>query len=182
MPGVDFFSTVLTFLSLVVVLLPLWTLQQHHRLSSLCILHGRHREGFQWKIQRAEEQWVSVDTCSRGASPKTKVRDVSLTSKLSLSTDMFFCLWQRSFCRCCYYCSALTTADTCFPSCSSPKTNSCHFFYICAHVAEFSPDGFSSFLCCCSGPVLVPVKGQRPPTSHPPPFLTRLWLSSSLTR
>ncbi len=157
----------------------------------MCFLHGRHREGLQWQIQRAEEQWVSVDTCSRGAGPKTKVRDASLNSELSLSKNMFFCLWQQSVCSCCCYCSAQTSLNhknkqshktPVFPSCSSPKTNSCQCFYICARGTEFTPNVFFFFACCCwAGRAAAPVRAQRLPTSRPPPSPMTHWLSSSRT-
>lgn len=121
----------------------------------MCFLHGRHREGLQWQIQGAEEQWVSVDTCSRGAGPKTKVRDTSLNSELSLSKNMFFAsdngvfaaaavivlrrrLWTKKK-------NKQSHKTPVFPSCSSPKTNSCQCFYICARGTEFTPDVFLFF-------------------------------------
>lgn len=177
-----------TFVSLFVTSpFSLWPLQQHHRLSRLRFLHGRHREGLQWQIQRAEEQWVSLDTCSRGAGPKTKVREPSLNSKLSL----FPSLWQRSFAAAAVIVlhrlwtkKQAVTQDTCFPSCLSPTTNSCQCFYICARRTEFTPHIY--FLCCCccccADRDAAPARAQPPPSSHPPPFPTTPWLSSSRTR
>lgn len=50
---------------------------QYPRLGRLCLLHGRHREGVQREVQRAEDQRLLLDSRTRRASPQTEVRTKS---------------------------------------------------------------------------------------------------------
>lgn len=66
--------------------------RQHHRLSCLCVLHGRHRKVLQWQIQGAEEQRVRVDACSRRAGSEAEVRGAPGEKPTVTFPACFFCL------------------------------------------------------------------------------------------
>lgn len=58
------------------VILPL----QYPRVSSVCLLHGRHRESILGSVQRTEDPWLCVDAISRGEAAQTSVRILNMAS------------------------------------------------------------------------------------------------------
>lgn len=50
-----------------------WRSLQYSWLSSLCVLHGRHRERLRWEVQGAADQRLLLDSSPWGAGSQTQV-------------------------------------------------------------------------------------------------------------